>query len=282
MSVPDDARHEAYDDGGAVATRGLKRGWQRVRRVLLRARSAQRRRDSGRTRAGRLGTAAICLAAGLLIVISASNARGIDLRPARNTDLVSLVQSESRRNAALAAQVTKLRSEVDELAAAQGDAGSAVLTAELAETSAQVGLTPVVGPSVTVTLTDAPASVAAEGVDQDLLVVHQQDIQAVANELWRGGAEAMTIQGQRVIATTGIKCVGNTVVLHGIPYAPPYRISAIGNPAKLQAALDSSDYLKIYRQYVDAFGLGYAETVSPKTRLPGFQGSIDLQYATTS
>ena len=51
----------------------------------------------------------------------------------------------------------------------------------------------------------------------------------MVNALWSGGAEAMTIQGQRVISTTAVKCVGNTVVLHGIPYAPPYVISAIGN-----------------------------------------------------
>ena len=259
---------------------GLKRIWQRVRRVLLRARSAQRRRDRQRTRSGRLATATVCVVAGLLMVISASTARGIDLRPGRNTDLVSLVQSESRRNASLAAQVSRLRSQVDTLAAAQGDAGSTAVAGELAEKSALVGLTPVTGPSLTVTLSDAPGSVAAEGVDQDLLVVHQQDIQAVANELWRGGAEAMTIQGQRVIATTGIKCVGNTVVLHGIPYAPPYRISAIGNPAKLQAALDSSEYIKIYQQYVDAFRLGYEVTASSKSDFPGYQGSVDLQYAT--
>ncbi|HEU5483871.1 MAG TPA: DUF881 domain-containing protein [Microlunatus sp.] len=258
---------------------GLRRVWQRLRRVLLRARSAQRRRDRGRTRSGRLATTAVCLVAGLLIVISASTARGFDLRPSRNTDLVSLVQAESRRNAALVAQVTRLRAEVDVLAAAQRDTGSTTSTVELAKASAHVGLTPVTGPSVTVTLTDAPDSVTAEGVDQDLLVVHQQDIQAVANELWRGGAEAMTIQGQRVIATTGIKCVGNTVVLHGVPYAPPYRISAIGDPAKLHAALDSSEYIKIYRQYVDAFRLGYAVTESSSSVFPGYQGSVDLQYA---
>jgi uncharacterized protein YlxW (UPF0749 family) len=258
----------------------MRRIWQRVRRVFLRARSAQRRRDTQRTWSGRVGTAAVCLIAGLLVVISAANARGIDLRPSRNTDLVSLVQSESRRNAELVAQVTQLRSEVDTLAAAQGDSSSAQLAGELAEKSAAVGLTPVTGPSVTVTLDDAPSSVAAEGVDQDLLVVHQQDIQAVANELWRGGAEAMTIQGQRVIATTGIKCVGNTVVLHGIPYAPPYRISAIGNPAKLRAALDSSEYIRIYQQYVDVFRLGYSVTESSKSVFPGYQGSVDLTYAT--
>jgi len=76
------------------------------------------------------------------------------------------------------------------------------------------------------------------GVDDDDLVVHQQDIQGVVNALWSGGAEALTIQGQRVIATTGIKCVGNTVVLHGVPYAPPYVIEAIGDQAALESALE--------------------------------------------
>lgn len=254
--------------------------WRRIRPALVKARAAQRRRDSQRTRAGRLATTIVLLITGLLVVVSASSARGIDLRPARNTDLVSLVQSESRRNTALAAQVAPLRAEVDALATAQRDESGGGLTSDLAEMSALAGLTPVTGPSVTVTLTDAPSSVAGTGVDQDLLVVHQQDIQAVVDELWRGDAEAMTIQGQRVIATTGIKCVGNTVVLHGVPYAPPYRISAIGDPARLQTALESSEYLKIYRQYVDAFGLGYEVTVSAQSEFPGYSGSIDLQYAT--
>ena len=66
----------------------------------------------------------------------------------------------------------------------------------------------------------------------------------------------MTVQGQRVIATTGIKCVGNTVVLHGIPYAPPYVISAIGNQERLRTALATSEPVRIYNQYVAAYGLG--------------------------
>ena len=259
---------------------GLAGLWRGIRRALVRARAAQRRRDSQRTRTGRFASAAVLVVTGLLVVVSAANSRGIDLRPGRNTDLIALVQSESRRNTALVAELSTVRAEVDTLAAAQGDAGSTDLADELAARSAQLGLTPVSGPSVTVTLTDAPESVAGDGIDQDLLVVHQQDIQAVANELWRGGAEAMTIQGQRVISTTGIKCVGNTVVLHGIPYAPPYRISAIGNPTRLQAALAASDYMKIYRQYVDAFRLGYDVTVSSQSDFPGHRGSVDLQYAT--
>ena len=136
------------------------------------------------------------------------------------------------------------------------------------------------GPAVTVTLNDAPASVAADGVEPDYLVVHQQDIQAVVNALWQGGAEAMTIQGQRVISTTGIKCVGNTVVLHGIPYAPPYVIRAVGDQKRLQASLSSSAFIEIYKQYVAAYGLVYGENTEARAELPAHEGALELQYAT--
>lgn len=91
----------------------------------------------------------------------------------------------------------------------------------------------------------------------------------------------MTIQGQRVISTTGIKCVGNTVVLHGIPYAPPYVISAIGNQAQLRAALAKSPSVTIFKQYVDAYGLTYQERATARSQFPAHVGSLDLRYART-
>ncbi|WP_229119456.1 DUF881 domain-containing protein [Enemella evansiae] len=224
-----------------------------------------------------LVTTATCLVIGLMIAVSSINARGTDLRPARNTDLAGLVRSESARNTELTHRVSELRAEVDRLSAQ--NAGNPGDTAALAAAGDELGLTPVRGRGVTVTLSDAPASVQAPGVDQDLLVVHQQDIQAVVNELWAAGAEAMTIQGQRVISTTGIKCVGNTVVLHGIPYAPPYVISAIGDPQKLTAGLSNSEYLKVYQQYVQVYHLGYDQRTESELRLPGFEGRVELQYA---
>ena len=225
----------------------------------------------------RLVTTATCLVIGLMIAVSSLNARGTDLRPARNTDLAGLVRSESARNTQLAHQVSELRTEVDRLSAQ--NAGNPGESAALAEAGDELGLTPVKGPGVTVSLSDAPASVQAPGVDQDLLVVHQQDIQAVVNELWAAGAEAMTIQGQRVVSTTGIKCVGNTVVLHGVPYAPPYVISAIGDPERLAAGLANSEYVKIYQQYVQAYHLGYEQRTESELRVPGFEGRVELRSA---
>src|SRR4029453_2643301 len=125
-------------------------------------------------------------------------------------------------------------------------------------------------------LSDAPASVAADGIDPDLLLVHQQDIQAVVNALWSAGAEAMPIPAQRVILTTGVKCVGNTVVLHGVPYAPPYAVTAIGDPELLHEALASSEPIQIYKQYVNAYGLGYDEHDEPRATFPAYEGGLDL------
>jgi uncharacterized protein YlxW (UPF0749 family) len=251
----------------------------RVVAALLRGREASRRRRAGRRPLARGLTAAVCAVAAFLVVVSTVNARGSDLRPGRNTDLVSLVADQSRQNARLTRQVTDLRAQVDALADAENAGAGSDLPRQLQGQEAASGLTAVSGPAVSVTLDDAPSSVAADGVDADLLVVHQQDIQAVVNALWSGGAEAMTIQGQRVISTTGIKCVGNTVVLHGVPYAPPYVIRALGDQNRLENALASSGPVDIYRQYVAAYGLVYDQEVLPRADFPAHQGSLDLQYA---
>jgi uncharacterized protein YlxW (UPF0749 family) len=82
-----------------------------------------------------------------------------------------------------------------------------------------------------------------------------------------------------VISTTAVKCVGNTVVLHGIPYGPPYQISAIGDQARLHAALAESEPIQIYQQYVDSYGLVFREESEAKAKFPGHEGSLDLVYA---
>lgn len=246
----------------------LRLAWERLVAAL---------QGQARRRRGRLVTAIVCLLIGLMISISSLNARGFDLRPGRNNQLVDVVRDGSRRNADLTREVAGLRAEVDELASHAAEEPDS--SDRLAETSGHAGLEAVAGQTVTVTLSDAPSSIQVPGVDEDLLVVHQQDIQAVANVMWAAGAEAMTIQGQRVIATTGIKCVGNSVVLHGTPYAPPYVVSAIGDPDQLEAALEASTYLQVYRQHAEAYNLGYQAKREADVTFPAYQGTVELRYA---
>ncbi len=221
-------------------------------------------------------TLAICTLAGFLTGTSAALSKGTDLRGGRNTDLVSLVQTEAHENADLARRVSEARQEVDDLS---GRPDNPVDEDQLDRAALAAQVAAVSGPGVEVVLDDAPSSVAPPDLDPDLLVVHQQDIQAVANALWTGGAEAMAIQGQRIVSTTGIKCVGNTVVLQGIPYAPPYRIEAIGDPAALEVALAASDYVSNYQEYVAAYGLGYQQRRRDTIDLPAYAGGTELEYA---
>src|ERR687883_440089 len=114
----------------------------------------------------------------------------------------------------------------------------------------------------------------------DDLVVHQQDVQAVVNALWVGGAEAMMLMDQRVISTSAVRCVGNTLLLQGRVYSPPYRITAIGDPARMRAALETPAALQIYREFAREFGLGWTVQDAGELTVPAFTGSLDLRYAT--
>lgn len=230
--------------------------------------------DGTRGGFGRLASLGICVLAGFMIVVAALAARGSDLRADRTSDLRELVASQAERNEELRSEAEALRDEVNRLSEVQDmDPG---LLDDLAAAALLASTAPVAGPGVRVVLTDAPSEVRPAGVDDDALVVHQQDIQAVVNALWAGGAEAMTIQGQRVIATTGIKCVGNSVVLHGIPYAPPYVIEAIGPDEAMLDALDAAPAVEIYRQYVAAYGLGYSSETFDDVEFPAFVGSLNV------
>ncbi|HET8604629.1 MAG TPA: DUF881 domain-containing protein [Marmoricola sp.] len=223
--------------------------------------------------------------AGALFITTGLNAHGLDLRAASVTDLASVVSQEKQRTDDLQAQVARLTREISRLTKQVDDPAVARLRARLSALEGPVGLLPETGPGLVLTLDDAPASeidrVVNEGgpVTSDMLVVHQQDIQAMVNALWRGGAEAMTINGQRVIATTGIKCVGNTVILHGVPYSPPYRIAAIGNQAGMEASLAGDPYVEAYQTFVDRFHLGYRLQPAAELHLPGYAGTVQLRYA---
>jgi uncharacterized protein YlxW (UPF0749 family) len=238
-----------------------------------------------RTRAlvWRLLAPAVFVLAGALFVTSSVTSRGTDIRAGRYDDLGGLASSQAGDLAELTARVRGLTTEVDRLTADLGSGAGADELARAQRLEVPAGLTPVRGPGVTITLDDAPDE-ALDAAGDDLtavsdLLVHQQDIQAVVNALWAGGAEAMTIQGQRVVSTTGIKCVGNVVILHGVPYSPPYRIAAIGPSDAMLSSVTTSPYIELYLQVVEQAGLGWDVSTDGSMSMPGYDGTTALQYA---
>ena len=230
-----------------------------------------------------LAIGAFALAGGLFVT-SSIDAQGSDLRAASVTDLSTLVRGQRTDTDALQQRLAALNGDVNRLSRGVGDNQVTKLQRRVDELRGPSGLRPVSGPGVTVTLQDAPQDVLDQAAEDgeppgDTLVVHQQDIQAVVNALWLGGAEAISIMDQRIITTTGIKCAGPTVILHNVPYSPPYRIKAVGDPTDLLAALDRSDYIDAYRTVADSLRPRLRGSVSNRVDVPGYQGTLELRYA---
>ena len=221
----------------------------------------------------------VALGAGFLVVSGVSTSRGTDLRAERRTNLTDLVSAREAQVGARADQVTRAQTEVDALVAGKAAQGPQPDNSAVAS---RAGTTSVSGAGLTVSLDDAPRSVRdsiPEGVTPDDLVVHQQDVQAVVNALWSAGAEGMTIMDQRIISTSAVRCVGNTLVLQGRVYGPPFRISAVGDARAMRSALDSSPQISALRTWVAAVGLGYDVVDERTLTLPAYAGSLDLSYA---
>jgi uncharacterized protein YlxW (UPF0749 family) len=223
-------------------------------------------------------------AAGLLLATTAVTARGTDLRSSRTLQVSQLILRQQRTLAELSREENQIRQRIAAATAlaAVGDSRVRQARAAADRLAAPAGLTPVAGPAVTVSLDDVPRPDQQRdlnaGARPDDLVIHQQDVQGVVNALWAGGAEAMTIMGERVIATTAVRCVGNTLLLHGQVFSPPFTVTAIGDRARLQRALDADPSVQVFQQYVAVYGLRYSVSTSQRALLPAYDGPFDLAH----
>ena len=223
------------------------------------------------------------LGAGLLFATSAATARGTDLRPGRRLQLTELIAAQQVDVATQERAASRLRAEVS-AAAITAASGSSIVAAERNRGQALAlvaGTMAVTGPALTVSLDDAPRPATGRrsaSDNPDDLVVHQQDVQSVVNGLWAGGAEAMTLMGERVISTSAVRCVGNTLLLHGRVYSPPFVVTAVGDPDRMRAALADEPGVVLFQRYVDRFGLGFVSKARRVVRLPAYDGPLDLPH----
>ena len=244
---------------------------------------AAARARRGAARYWRVLVPVVCLAAGVVFAASARQSRGTDLRAPGTANLVDTVRAAEARVHRADQQVRDLQAQIDraEKQAGRDNAGVAAAQAKVAPMETPAGLTAMRGPGLDVILDDANTAQLPAGaqVDPNQLVVHQSDLQAVVNALWAGGAEAMSIAGQRVIATSAVRCVGNTLLLNGEVFSPPYRVAAIGPADKMQDKLAASPGVKLFREAAGYYGLGYTVEAQDQLTIGAYHGSLGLVYA---
>lgn len=229
-------------------------------------------------------TVGVFALAGLIFFTSFNTAKGTNIRTdASLLKLSDLIQERSRKNGELGDSNASVRNDIESLAE-RDDGSTKAEDAKLAALEKNTGTQKLKGEAITVTLNDAPPDATAKlpGYPEpqpDYLVIHQQDLQAVVNALWQGGAEGIKVMDQRLISTSAVRCVGNTLILQGRVYSPPYKITAVGDPEKLQKALAEAPAIQNYMVYVNVYGLGWKVDEDGAVTLPGYSGTVDLQYA---
>jgi uncharacterized protein YlxW (UPF0749 family) len=233
----------------------------------------------------RFGVPLVCLLAGLLLAATHGVSGGAEIRRSDAPRLVDLVREAQSSVNHLSAERDELANKIDSTHGRSSDAALAAMLRRSAELAGEAGMDPVHGPGLVVTLQDAQRDANGRfprDASPDDLVVHQQDIQAVLNALWSAGAEAIQMQDQRIIASSMPRCVGNTLLLNGRTYSPPYTITAIGNAAAMQASLAAAPLVTLYKQYVVRFGLGYHEEVKPDVQIVGHSEPVRTRVAQPS
>jgi uncharacterized protein YlxW (UPF0749 family) len=225
------------------------------------------------------------MAAGLLFATSERTAQGTDLRGGEVIALSGLIKQRKTGIAEQQQQLSDLQRQVQRLTDQAASRDGAVAAAQTGGNAgaASAGLVALTGPGVEITLDDAPTrpdGVLPAGATPDDLVIHQSDVQAVVNAVWASGADGVAIMGQRLVATSAVRCVGNVLLLQGRTYSPPFVVTAIGNGAQVRSQLAASEQVGWLKQAVDAYGLTFSVKDRGSISLPAYTGGLDMQYAT--
>lgn len=211
------------------------------------------------------------LAAGVLVGREAAAEQD-----ARKSELIALVHARQEHAEELSARLEQLRAEVAE-AEATAAAGLPALAARAAEVEAAAGLAALAGPGVTVTFADAAERCA--GARPEDCRIQDIDLQLAVNTLFGLGAEAVAVNGERVIATTAIRSAGQAILVNYRVLTSPYVIEAIGPAEELADGFAESQIGQDFRLWADAYGLGYSVSPAAELELPAYAGSVRLRSA---
>lgn len=254
MPIIEDAQQHGAPAGGSTRARGTL-----IRRGAL---------------------AAVLALVGFLAVMQLRNEllirRQLRVPSVRLGELAYALRQQEHRTAALEQEVVALREQLrryEEAVSAQ-QAPLGALRAELQALRALTGLTAVHGPGVVVWLNDSQRPMQP-GENPNEMILHNYDVASVVNELWVAGAEAIAINGQRVISTTPIRSTAITMMVNTRRIAPPITIEAIGEPDALAGRLlQSGRYLGLLK----AFDFPVKVTRVSELTIAEYRGPLKFKY----
>jgi len=187
---------------------------------------------------------AIALISGILIVGLFRTSRTIKEANAndKTDNLIAIIEEQEKDIESMEETIADLHKQISEIQNEQveGEARFETINDYIENLRMQTGLTPLEGPGIKVTLDDNPKGAEAAKASDILTynpenyIIHDKNVLYVINDLKNAGAEAISINNQRIVSTSNIRCVGTVILVNSTRMAPPYEIIALGDPDQLE------------------------------------------------
>lgn len=218
---------------------------------------------------------------GLLVTLQwRTQAERSELSVRYNAPLVDAARALQNEQDKLKTDLAQLRVELDEIQRNSSTQSGAEreLQARSDELRATAGLTALSGDGVAIQLDDARSvSVAQRDVEQS--ICHATDLTDILNTAWKGGAQAIAVNDERIVNSSSVYCVGSTIMVNGTLMSPPFNINAIGSQNSLLGAFDDPNQLQDIKQRRDVQGLGFRVTRASAIHVPAFSGALNVRFA---
>jgi uncharacterized protein YlxW (UPF0749 family) len=212
-----------------------------------------------------------------LVALGLSSPPAAGTEAGRRSQLISLINGRKRQVDGLDAAARDLRSKLDQAQAAAGQQSASARSeaATVARLALEAGTVAVAGSAVVVHLGDStrpPDDLAQASAYR----IHDVDLQLVVNALWNAGAEAVAVNGSRLVATTAIRGAGQTIVVNFRPLTPPYVVQAIGAS---RSQFEASDIAGRFRHWANQYGLGFSVKDTGRVVLAAYNGRVAITTA---
>ena len=196
------------------------------------------------------------------------------------TPLVQTAKDLQTEQDGLKARIVELRAKIQTVETqGQGSAQTVMeLNAELQQARIAAGLIPLTGTGIVIQLDDSKEPVPPGGSEADYLV-GSRDIRAVVEELWTAGAEAISVNGERLTSSTAIIDVGSSVLVNSAYLTPPYQVSALGAGDLYQKLSASPTFVDFVRARGAGYGIQISVAEPQSVDIPAFVGTVTLRYS---
>ena len=221
------------------------------------------------------------LALGFLIAAQlASEGPRVQYTTQERTPLVETANELQSQQDDLKARNLDLRSRIQTIES-QGEGSASLvkqLNGQLQQARIAGGLVALNGTGIVIQLEDSKTPVPPDGSESDYLV-GSRDIRAVVDELWRAGAEAIAVNGERITPTSAIIDVGTSLLVNSAYLAPPYQITALGPPDLYDRLSKSQGFIDFIRARSEGYGIKVSLADPGSVDLPAFVGTVTLRYS---